>query len=37
MGEQAFSGAVDVEVEHGHGGLKRRSFAPLAGFGRVQE
>src|SRR6266700_3651323 len=26
------AGAVDVEIQHRHGGLKGRAFAPLAGF-----
>src|SRR5690606_3049691 len=34
VGRQIAAGAVDVEVQHGHGGLQRRAFAPGAGFRR---
>src|SRR5471032_2326733 len=31
---QVSSGAIDVEIQHRHGGLERRAFAPVAARGR---
>ena len=36
-GAQALAGAVDVEVEHGHGGLIGRGLPPLAPKRRATE